>query len=503
MIRLPAARNKGLRLSLLAAAVVAALPQLAVAAPSKAAAEARISRTGIDPLRLRGLADFVDGVMAQQIASREIAGAVVTVVHDGKILFTRGYGSADIDRGRPVDPLRTLFRPGSVSKLFTWTALMQQVELGRVSLDADVNDYIDFKIPPFRGQPISVRNLMQHSVGMSDVGGIITREPKDLPDYRSWIKAHIPERLWEPGKESAYSNYGVALAGYIVERVSGERFEDYTDRHIFQPLGMTSSTFREPLPAPLQANMALGYKLVDGQFVAQPYEFVRAITPAGAAAATGPDMGRFMLALLNRGRLGKAQILKPASVALLFSDSLSNAPHLPGMAHGFFVYQKADPRLLGHGGNTGDFHSNLVLAPEKVFGFFVSTSGGQGSSVGRTDLTEALIGRMFPQRPAPTWAGIDNPAPPSGSYRSNRRDHSRPARPEYDLKVSMPERNRLVTETTEGKLAWRQIGPYLYEQVTGAREGGPFNRLEFYGLPDDPRLSFSNGPYQTFRYVKP
>jgi CubicO group peptidase (beta-lactamase class C family) len=504
MTHMPDKGLAGLGSLLLAAAGLAAAATPAVAAPAKARAQAAPARSGaIDPARLRGLADFVDGVMAQQIAAREVAGAVVTVVHGGKVLFTRGYGYADIDRGRPVDPMRTLFRPGSVSKLFTYTSLMQQVELGRVNLDADVNTYLDFRIPPFEGKPIRVRDLMQHSEGMSDVGGIITRKPEDLPDYRDWIKKHIPQRLWAPGGEISYSNYGVAVAGYIVERVSGERFEDYVERHIFQPLGMNSTTFREPLTGAMHDNMALGYRLVDGRFVAQPWEYVRAIVPAGASSATAPDMARFMLALLNGGSLGNARILKPGSVQFLFTDSLSNAPHLQGMAHGFYVVNPANPRVVGHAGNTGDFHSNLILAPEAGFGFFISTTGGQESSAARTELTQAILGKVFPQQRAPRWTGIDNPAPPAGAYRGNRRDYAQTPNPRYDFKVSMPEPHIVVIEGPEGKTAWEQIGPYLYQQVTASRQGGPYNRLEFYGLPDNPSFSFSYEPYETYHLVKP
>lgn len=485
----------------LAAAASAMLCVAAVAAPSLSRTPTRPAT--IDPARLQGLADFVDGVMAEQIAAREVAGAVVTVVHDGKVLFTRGYGYANIAERRPVDPMRTLFRPGSVSKLFTWVALMQQVELGRVDLDADVNTYLDFEIPPFEGQPIRVRDLMQHTPGFSDVSGIITRDSGNVRDYRQWAKENIPERLWKAGTEISYSNYGVVLAGYIVERVSGEPFADYVERHIFRPLGMSSTTFREPLTGALHDNMATGYRLVDGRFVAQPFENISAVMPAGSSSATAPDMARFMLALLGEGQLDSARILESNSVALLLSDSVANAPNLPGMAHGFYVVRAANPRLLGHGGNTGDFHSNLVIAPEQDFGFFISTTGGRGSGAGRTELTDAIIGRIFPQQPAPRWTGTDDPQPPMGSYRSNRRDYSRPARPEYDLELSMPEPHLIIVESPEGKTAWEQIGPLLYERVTGAREGGPYHRLQFYGLPDHPRLSFSNEPYLTYRLVKP
>ena len=456
----------------------------------------------VDPARLGGLADFVDGVMAEQIAAREVAGAVVTVVNDGEVLFTRGYGFADIEARRPVDPMHTLFRPGSVSKLFTWTALMQQVEQGRVDLDADVNTYIDYEIPPFEGEPIRVRDLLQHTPGMSDIGGIITRDPEGYVPYNEWIKEHIPARVWAPGTEVSYSNYGVALAGYIVERVSGEPFADYVETHIFEPLGMTATTFREPLTGSMAENMATGYRLEDGRFVAEAFEFITNVMPAGSSAATAPDMARFILAMLGGGQLDGARILEPGSVEFLFADSIANAPGLPGMAHGFYVINEADPRLVGHGGNTADFHSNLVLAPERGFGFFVSTTGGRESGAGRTDLTDALIGRVFPQEPAPRWTGRDDPQPPAGSYRGNRRDYAEDANPDYDLTVTMPEPHVVVVESYDGTTAWEQIGPLLYEQVTGARDGGPYNRLRFYGLPDAPRLSFSFQPYQTFHYVE-
>ena len=325
-------------------ALGAALPGTALQAAPQAPTAAQT-----DAGRIAGLEDFVDGVMAQQLATREVAGAVVTVVQNGEVLFTRGYGFADIDRGIKVDGQKTLFRPGSVSKLITWTALMQQVEAGKVDLDTDVNRYIDFVIPPFEGKPIRVRDLFSHTVGMSDLR-YDEKEWVKPEGYQSFLKTHIPQRLWAPGTEVSYSNYGASLAGYIVERVSGEPFNDYVTKHIFKPLGMTHTTFAEPLTGENVANMALGYQFADGHFKARPYERYGKIMPAGSAASTAPDMARFMLAMLGNGALGGKRILKPASVALLESNSVANTPDLPGMAHGFMVARELGPRLVGHGG---------------------------------------------------------------------------------------------------------------------------------------------------------
>lgn len=473
----------------------APIPSSAQTAPEPAAAESA------EPQMLKGLGDFISGVMAQQIASHEVAGATLAIVHDGELIFSKGYGFADIEAGERVDPADTLFRPGSVSKLFTWTALMQQVEEGRVDLDADVNDYIDFEIPPFEGQPIRVRDLMSHSPGMSDVSGISAETVSDLTPYGDWIKIHIPDRVWAPGTETAYSNYGVALAGYIVERASGEPFASYAEDHIFAPLGMDSTTFREPLPARFEDRMATGYKMEDGRLAAQPFELFSNIMPAGSASSTAHDMARFMLALLNDGRLGEAQILEPGSVDMLFSDSIRNAPDLPGMAHGFYVIRETGPRMIGHGGNTGDFHSNLVLAPAADFGLFVSVTGGEKSSDARTDLTGAILGRVFPQDPAPRRARPEGEEPPVGTYRGNRRDYSKPAKEEYDIKVAAAGDDAIRITSQDQTTYWERIGPSIYEKVTGARQGGPYDRVQFYQGAEGLTLSYSHEPYMTYRRI--
>jgi hypothetical protein len=205
--------------------------------------------------------------------------------------------------------------------------------------------------------------------------------------------------------------------------------------------------------------------------------------------------------MLGGGAIGNARILKPESVRLLLSNSVANAPHLQGMAHGFMVAREAGPRILGHGGNTQDFHSYLAIAPEADFGFYVSYTGGGGSYGARTELSDAIIGRLFPQQPSPRWTGAATP-PPVGAYRGNRRDYSKPANADYDLKLSA-EGNALVIDRQGAKSYWELIGPNLYEQVTGARDGGPYDRLEFYVADGQQKLSFAAQPHVTYHLVKP
>src|SRR5271163_3154082 len=134
-----------------------------------------------------------------QIAQADIAGAVIAVVKDGSLVFAKGYGYADTAKKTQISPEMTLFRPGSVSKLFTWTAVMQQVEQGKIDLDADVNQYLDFKIPAREGKPVTMRELMQHVAGFEEQAkGIMSEDPKS-PGFEALLKQWVPERVFAVG----------------------------------------------------------------------------------------------------------------------------------------------------------------------------------------------------------------------------------------------------------------------------------------------------------------
>ena len=293
----------------IAALAVATAVVLATAAFGAEAPPAEVAPAGIlsDPLEVEA---FFDGVMAEQLESYHIPGATVAVVADGELLFAKGYGYADLATHRSIVADRTLFRLASVSKLFTWTAVMQLVEKGKLDLDADVNEYLtDFKIPPAFGKPITLANLMTHTSGFEDTPtDVYANRAKDLKPLATYIKRDVPARIYPPGEVPAYSNYGAALAGYIVERVAGVPFERYVEENIFEPLGMERSTLREPLPGALEADVAVGYEFADGVFERQDFEWLQQY-PAASLSATATDMARFMAAHLEDGRGGGGRAL--------------------------------------------------------------------------------------------------------------------------------------------------------------------------------------------------
>ncbi|MGC2244586.1 MAG: serine hydrolase domain-containing protein, partial [Candidatus Aquilonibacter sp.] len=259
------------------------------AVPVRAAGAAAPAMTSQD------LNAFFGGLMPYAIHRDDIAGAVVVVVKDGKVIFSQGYGYADLAKRTPVIPDLTMFRPGSVSKLFTWTAVMQLVQAGKINLDTDVNQYIDFKIPEKFGKPITMRNLMTHTPGWEDVAGdLILQKSSQLYPIREYLIKKMPNAIYPPGTVIAYSNYGATLAGYIVQRVSGVPFDQYVADHIFKPLRMAHSTFVQPLPASLAPDMAQGYRQASSDKPI-PCELVEP-APAGSSSATGSEMTHFMLA---------------------------------------------------------------------------------------------------------------------------------------------------------------------------------------------------------------
>ena len=218
-----------------------------------AAPPATPASAGTHDLNKQDVDTWLDGYMPYSLKAGAIPGAVVVVVKDGQILTARGFGYSDLKTDKPVDPELTLFRPGSVSKLFTWTAVMQLVQAGKLDLDKDVNTYLDFKIPPHDGKPVTLRNIMTHTAGFAETAKYLIDFGEKKPDPLGTILARwVPERIYAPGEMPAYSNYAASVAGHIVERVSGEPFDTYIQNHIFAPAGMGHSSFDQPLPASLR-----------------------------------------------------------------------------------------------------------------------------------------------------------------------------------------------------------------------------------------------------------
>jgi CubicO group peptidase (beta-lactamase class C family) len=466
------------------AAVLPAAPVPATSAPA----------TGAHDLTKADVDAWLDGFMPYALKAGDIPGSVVVVVKDGQPLTMRGFGYSDLKTAKPVDPENTLFRPGSVSKLFTWTAVMQLVQEGKLDLDKDVNTYLDFKIPPKDGKPVTLRNIMTHTAGFAETAKYLIefgdKHPKPLGQI---LGRWVPDRIYGPGEMPAYSNYAASLAGYIVERVSGEPFDSYVQNHIFKPAGMTHSSFDQPLPANLKPLLSKGYK--PGSSDAQPYEVI-GMAPAGALSASGADMGRFMIAHLNH------TLINPATAQLMYSNANKPFPDLPAMALGFYHEDRNGLNIVGHGGDTVWFHSDLHLFLDKNVGLYISMNsiGKAGAAHAlREELLQEFTDRYFPAPPQnlPTASSAKKDgAALSGHYLSSRAggfNWFRLLALLGETKVSVDKDGLLVassiTDPSGTPRKWREVKPWLWQEVNGG------DYLEAVRNADGSIKMFSITPY--------
>jgi CubicO group peptidase (beta-lactamase class C family) len=422
---------------------------------------------------------FLDALIPSQLRNRNISGAVISVVKDGQVLFQKGYGYADFEEKKAVLPDKTLFRPGSISKLFTATAIMQLVEQGELDLDRDVNDYLDFAIPKTYPQPVTLRQLLTHTGGFEEtLKNLFVASESDLKPLRTYLVNEMPARIFPPGKIPSYSNYGFTLAGYIVERVSGEKFERYIENHILKPLVMNNSTFDQPLPAQLARQMSKGY--LNASKKSQDFEFVQ-VAPAGALSTTAADMTRFMLAFLQDGSVDGVAILKPETVRQMQTRQFELNPMICGLGITFMEYWVNPVRAIGHAGDTVYFHSDMVLVPDAHVGYFISyNSLGKNVGGGRGEILQAFMNRYFPGLGGrnvdivPETQKSDG-GKVSGVYNGTRRADTTFLRIVALLdQVSVrSDKDGILTvegnKNQSGELKrWKEIAPLVYREVDGS-----------------------------------
>ena len=382
----------------------------------------------------RGLKDraeleaFMDGIMAAQLRDHHIAGATVSVVKDGALFFAKGYGSADVRKGRPVAADSTMFRVGSITKLFTWTAVMQLVEQGKLDLNTDINKYLDFKIPAtFPNQPITLTHVMTHTPGLEeDPRDLFTEDSNHITPMGKWLPAHMPKRVRPPGTYSSYSNWATATAGYIVERVSGIPYDTYVEKNILEPLGMTQTSTRQPLPARYTNDMSNGYEWKNGAFAPHKWEIITGGWPAGSVSASATDMAKFMIAHLNDGEYNGKRILSAATAEKMHSRVFTHDPRLNGFDYGFYEKSSHGVHIIGHGGDTQWFHSDLALMPTEKAGVFVSYNTNTGGELSFHPFLEQFLDHYYPEpRPAlVSKATKDQLQKFAGEYVANRNSYS-------------------------------------------------------------------------------
>ncbi|WP_414694690.1 serine hydrolase domain-containing protein [Phenylobacterium sp.] len=427
-----------------------------------------------------------------------VAGATVSVVQDGQVVLKRGYGFASLEPRRAVDPDRTLFRIGSISKTFTWILLMREIEAGRIRPDAQVNLYLPDRVRlSGRSREVTIRQLMEHTPGFEDraLGQLFENDPRRVRPLDLYLRQERPSRVRRPGIVSSYSNYGVALAGAAVTFGKGKTFERMVEDEITVPLRMNHTTFREPrpdrrgLPAPmperLRDDISTGYAWRNAGFTPQDYEYIGQVAPAGSASSTAGDMARYMQMLLGDGTSNGVTVFGPRAARAFRSPLRQTPPGINGWAHGFMVFDLPGGFAgYGHGGDTLAFHSSMIVVPELKLGIFVSTNSASGARIAYP-FPEALVRHFYAGPATFPRAGSAELAEAAdaydGAYLSTRRAHGG-----LEGFVGLLVGATDVEVTSGGRLVTR---PALGEAKAWTPDG-PLSEGRFVATVGDERLAF-------------
>ncbi len=451
-------------------------------------------------------ATFLHNQMLEFTDNENIPNAVIALVSRDDIHLLEGYGYADMKDNIPVDPEQHLFRVGSVSKLFTWAAVMQLYEQGKVDLDEDINNYLDidldFKIKYKTDdpEPITLNHLLSHTAGFENIlEGLFLFTPQ--PPLRDYLLQQVPARLYPPGKVMAYSNYGTTLAGYIVEQVSGMSFEEYVEVHIFEPLVMQNSSFRQPLTGELEERMVNAYRWLDGEFL--PGKFEHMPSPAGGISTTAPDMALFMKANLNQGSNSFGSFMQPETHEKMHSTLFKYHPLVGGMAHGFMECTINGQQILYHGGSSSIFDAGLYLFPDLQTGIFIAYSGGD--YLGHNKILDGFLNEFFPV--SDDIIISDAPAlykPERSTITGEYHQSLRSVTGEYkmlnlvfgSMHVSNKGTDELGVWVFGQNFVFREIAPGIYANTerTHTYPFGPMNYIVAAKAPDGKLMLTTDGP---------
>ncbi len=429
--------------------------------------------SGQDPSRTDLAARF-DAIAESFIATQQVPGAIGAIVVGDEVIL-RGWGFADREAGTQAGPDDVRFEIGSISKLFTWFAVMMLVEEGRLDLRADVSGYL--AETPVRGDgPLTLAQLMSHRPGFEDTYALFDPAIGALPRPQA-LAVSAPAQVFPRGQVTAYSNWGVALAGQIVEDVAGVPFEDFLQARILDPLGMTDTTYSEATARPDQPPLSRSYRVQGG--IAHPAfrVDVGSFGPAGSMASTAADMARFLRFLLSDGAVDGTRLLARETMSRMQMRLFDDLAGASDMAHGFQSRPMFGTMVYGHAGGLNEFVSNLVFIPELGVGVFVSQNGGAGASL-------PFIGPDLILAQLAAEAGLSHAAPRSmpdagaraaevaGRYLINRRAFSGPMQalsPQITVQA-LPDGAILAPSMRLGALVRHEpIGPDLWQEPHGER----------------------------------
>lgn len=428
------------------------------------------------------LEEFVDDYVSEYIGET-VSGAAIAVVKNNQLVLSKGYGYANIEQQMSMDAESTVLEWGSISKLLVWTAAMQLVEQKKLDLNEDIKLYLpegylsDLKY----NDPITMLNLMHHNAGFEeyifDLGYATSDQVLPLDEGLDLAK---PKQVYRPGEVVAYSNYSTSLAAYIIERITGEPFDSYVNKHIFSTLLMNQTVADPAAEGSLQViqSKATGYELASPQQFIASTPYYMSMYPSGAVNGTVVDLAKFANALMPSE--GEQSLLFETNDTLTEMLSTSYRVHeaMPGIAHGFWEYD-GKSKGFTHAGNTHSFSSNFHIVPEENFAVVILTNQAGESSITH-GLTEKLVGTKKIE--ANVIEQLPDSSELEGTYISARRTHHGFINLYSFLtpySIQSLKENEIQLTVAGLQATFQQVEPYVYQMIDGHDAFILTNRMYF------------------------
>ena len=430
---------------------------------------------------------FLDKYLAEQMETHHIPGVVFTMVKNGELFFSKGYGYADLETQMPIDPEETVLLNASLAKAFTAVGVLQLNERGVIDLHEDVRPYfMEFPLKTTFDEPLTFANLLTNTDGFeSRMIGMGARTEDDLLPLGELIETYGATQIYPPGTHMTYNDYASNLNGYLTQEISGVPFSQYMAENILAPLGMTRTVLSQSTPEEFRSRLIVGYEYEDGRHEPVELDFTR-YEPGGGLRTTAADMNRFMLALLNGGEYSGAQILDQSSVEMMFTQQFTPHPKLGGTTYGLFEHLENGHQLFLRDGDGVGTRSRMVLFPDQDLGFFVSYNSD--ASALRLEIISAFLAKYYPAAgsttPEPLEGYQQHASQFAGTYRSFQMDVTTFAKSMFLFSQLLE-----VTATDEGYLSiastglfgseddamggftgtslWVEVEPLYFERVDG------------------------------------
>ncbi|WP_058831351.1 serine hydrolase domain-containing protein [Paenibacillus polymyxa] len=341
----------------------------------------------------------VDDIMSTELEKLHTPGAAVVVTQEDHILFSKGYGYADLERKVAFDPAKTIVRVGSLTKSFSASAAMQLVEQNKLDLNEDVNRYLhSYKASQYQNHPFNLHQLLTHTAGLDEaIYDINSSTRAGVLPTEQYLSTYFQKQspIRKPGIRYEYSNVAFGLIGNIVEQVSGQGLNDYLSTHLFRPMNMPSATLELPLNNPA---LAQSYQWKREAYLKQPFSYIN-LPGAGALNVTPNEFSHYLITHLNQGKYKGKAVLQPQTVKAMHAQQFAADARLDGIGYGFFRGQlETGVHMLWATGKIDGFISKMVLVPSQKIGIFVISNSADTDSLLHGKVINA-IAQILPAEP--------------------------------------------------------------------------------------------------------